>query len=495
MITNVLQYLENSAASAPQKIAFSDENRSLSFAELLRRSKAIGTALAKRLSGVRGQPVYIHMTRSANDIAAFLGAAYSGNFYVPFDVDMPPARAASMRRVMPPAVELTLGDTQSLCTTEPDPGLLEEIRAQVIDQDPLYGMFTSGSTGIPKGIVVSHRSVINMAERFTETFDIGSDTIFGNQAPFDFDVSVKDIYLALKNGATVHILPRKAFTLTSELMEILNDRQVNTLVWSVSAMKIVSSLGTFPDYRPRHVRLVMFSGEVLPVKVLNQWRENLPRAGFVNLYGPTEITCNCAYYKIDRDFALDERIPIGRAFKNTEVLLLDGDRLVSEPYKTGELCVRGVSLAHGYYNNPEQTAKAFRQNPLQSAYPELIYHTGDICQYNRRGELEFLGRSDSQVKYMGHRIELGEIEIAALAVPFVQSACCLFDAARERMVLFYQSTRERNGDLVRALKEILPRHMVPSRLQYYEELPVNRTGKIDRAALQTSLSEPLRRGE
>ncbi len=336
--------------------------------------------------------------------------------------------------------------------------------------------------------MVSHRSVANMARRFSEVFDIRGDTVFGNQAPFDFDVSVKDIYLALRNAASTHILPRKVFTFTPQLMEILNRRKINTLVWAVSAMKIVCALGTFPDYRPEHVRLVMFSGEVLPVKVLNEWRENLPGAQFVNLYGPTEITCNCAYYKVDRNFVPGERIPIGQAFNNTEIMLLDADDLVTEPNKTGELCVRGVSLAHGYYNNPEETAKVFVQNPLHHAYPELIYRTGDICLYNDRGELEFMGRRDSQVKYMGHRVELGEIEAAAQAVPLVQSACCLFDEARERIVLFYQSAQQDDGGLIRALKQVLPKYMVPGKLRYYKELPLNRTGKVDRALLRCHLA-------
>jgi len=490
-----LEYLENSAASSQDKIAFSDKDRSMSFARLLSCARAIGTALAKRLHGTRRRPIYVHIGRASTDIAAFFGVVYSGNFYVPFDASMPSARATAMRRTMPPVAEIMPDDLDPLCGMPVDQSLLDRIRTSTIDSDPLYGMFTSGSTGVPKGIVVSHRSVINMAERFTETFKIDEGTVFGNQAPFDFDVSVKDIYLTLKNGAATHILPQDSFTFTQRLMETINARRINTLVWSVSAMKIVSSLGTFPDYRPEHVRLVMFSGEVLPVKVLNEWRENLPGAEFVNLYGPTEITCNCAYYKIDRDFALDERIPIGRAFRNTEILLLDEDRLVTEPHQTGELCVRGTSLAHGYYNNPEQTAAAFMQNPLQRSYPELIYHTGDICRYNGRGELEFLGRSDSQVKYMGHRIELNEIEIAALAVPFVESACCLFDSERERIVLFYQSIEERNADLIRALRDILPRYMVPGRLRYYKELPVNRTGKIDRAMLKESLDKPQGQGD
>lgn len=491
MITNVLQYLEDSAVAAPHKTAFSDENSSITYGQLITNSKALGTKLSRRLSYARNLPIYIHLSRTISDVVAILGVLYSGNFYIPFDPLTPILRADNMRRVIPPALELTCEEAPSASNGSIDHNLIREIRRKAMGTDPLYCMFTSGSTGVPKAVVISHNSVINMAEQFTACFGINESTVFGNQAPFDFDVSVKDIYLTLKNRATTHILPRRLFTLTPKLIEALNHNMVNTLVWSVSAMKIITALGTFPDYLPKHVKLVMFSGEVLPVNVLNQWRKHLPNTEFVNLYGPTEITCNCTFYRIGKEFLPHQRIPIGKAFPNTEVILLDDDHPVTEPYRPGELCVGGICLALGYYNNLMETGKVFRQNPLVNTYPQRIYCTGDICHYNQDGELEFLGRRDSQVKYMGHRIELGEIEIAALALPFVESVCCFLDPNRDRIVLFYQSAREQNADLARALKLSLPKHMVPARILHRHELPATRTGKIDRTALKHELDEPL----
>ena len=360
----------------------------------------------------------------------------------------------------------------------------ERVWEEALDTDPLYCIFTSGSTGVPKGVLVSHRSVIDMAEQFTGAFGLGPDNIYGNQAPFDFDVSVKDIFLAAKNGGTVEILEKALFSMPKRLIERMEERRVNTVIWSVSAMKILSALKTFDVILPRHLKLVMFSGEALPCKVLNDWMNHLPEARFVNLYGPTEITCNCTYYEIDRPFADTDAIPIGKPFRNTGILLLDGEEPVTEPGRTGEICVTGTCLALGYYRNKERTAAAFCQTPAQAFGPEWIYRTGDLGAGNDRGELMFLGRADSQVKHMGFRIELGEIEVAANAIGGVTSACCLYDHGREQLCLFYQGPEKMDREVIMALKAALPRFMMPSRLYYFEKLPENRTGKIDRAALR-----------
>ncbi len=165
------------------------------------------------------------------------------------------------------------------------------------------GIFTSGSTGRPKGVVVSHRSVIDFMEYFTELFSITAQDVIGNQAPFDFDVSVKDIYATLKAGATMEILPKQLFSFPAKLLDYLCERRVTTAIWAVSALCIISTLNGFSYRVPTHLNKILFSGEVMPVSHLNIWREHLPDALFVNLYGPTEITCNCTYYIVDKTFA------------------------------------------------------------------------------------------------------------------------------------------------------------------------------------------------
>ena len=498
MVYNVISYLNNSALKWPDKIAIADGENALTYRELSGQARRAGTALSNKLGGARCKPVFVCISRRMESLSAFFAVAASGNFYVPIDPGLPDRRLADLYAAMKPRVVITTrpgtrtlpfpdAETvplEELLLTPADDARMDRLARETNGECPLYCIFTSGSTGIPKGVLVSHRSVVNMAEQFTDTFALDDTAVFGNQAPFDFDVSVKDIYLTVKNGARMEILERPLFSSPRRLIERMDERGVNTIIWSVSAMKILSALKALDVARPSYLRTVMFSGEVLPSKVLSDWVSHLPGTRFINLYGPTEITCNCAYYEIDRPFADNETLPIGRAFPNARVFLLDGEREVTAAGETGEICVSGACLALGYYNDPERTAAAFCQNPLQTAWPEKIYRTGDLGSWNEQGELLFLGRADSQVKYMGFRIELGEIEAAANAIPFVTSACCLFDHEREQLCLFYQAETQNNKELVAALRAALPRFMVPARLYWFEKLPENRTGKIDRAALR-----------
>ena len=323
--------------------------------------------------------------------------------------------------------------------------LLAARRRQAVDVDPLYINFTSGSTGVPKGVTVSHRSVLDFIPQFAEIFGITQNDILGNQAPFDFDVSVKDLYTALYTGAKVQIIPRAYFSQPTKLMDYLADHEVTILVWAVSAMCFVSIMNGFSYRIPSHVRQVLFSGEVMPIKHLMKWKSALPHARFVNLYGPTEITCNCTYAILpDRDFAPDEALPIGRAFPNEKVFLLDeNDALVTVPGQAGEICVSGTALALGYYADPVRTAQAFTQNPLNTNWYERIYRTGDLARYDESGSLYYIGRRDFQIKHMGHRVELGEIEAAAMRCDAVTRACCTFDAERQRLHLFYTGSCEK----------------------------------------------------
>ena len=266
-------------------------------------------------------------------------------------------------------------------------------------------------------------------------------------------------------------------------MRFLIDKKITCIDWVPSALCMIVNFRALDKEKPETLKKVMFLGEVMPTKQFNLWRRAMPQVKFANLYGPTEATGDCTYYKIEREFEDTEPIPIGYACNNTEVLLLDGDRLVTEPETVGEICVRGCSLAHGYFNNPEKTREAFVRNPLQPNYYERIYRTGDLAKYNRYGEIVFLARKDSQIKHMGHRIELGEIETALGAVPGVRRGCCLYEHKTQKIVAIYEGELDPKA-LTEQLKGKLPAYMIPNRYEVLAEMPINLNGKIDRTLLK-----------
>lgn len=375
---------------------------------------------------------------------------------------------------------------EELAKEESNTNLLKSVRESVIDTDPLYINFTSGSTGTPKGIVVSHRSVIDFIDYFCETFSFSSNDVFANQAPFDFDVSVKDIYSALKCSATLVVVPRRLFSAPVELIDFLCEKKVTVMVWAVSALCLLSTFHALDYKTPETVEKILFSGEVMPLKALKNFKAHLPNAMYVNLYGPTEITCNCTYHILENERDYSNGIPIGKPFLNEDVFLLDNEnKKISTPDTPGEICVRGTALALGYYSNEEQNGRHFVQNPLNPYYPETIYRTGDLGKFNDDGEFFFCGRKDFQIKYMGHRIELEEIERAMGAIDGVERCCCLFDEKKSRLKGFYIGSIEKD-ELHLEMKNKLPAFMIPGIIRRVEDMPLTKNGKIDRKKLEES---------
>ncbi len=484
-MTNVLQYLEETVKRVPQKTAFSDGEDSLSFEELFDRARSVGTFLTQK--GIKNSPVVVYMKKHPNTIAAFFGVLYSGNYYVPLDPEMPQFRIDMiLKQVQPKAVicdeegeGYAYGD---ICNTSIDEDLLAQVRRNQLDTDPLYIVFTSGSTGVPKGVMACHRSVIDYIEALSGVLKFDETTVFANQAPLYFDACLKELFPTCKFGATTYLVPKQMFSFPIRLVEYLNTHKINTLCWVVSALTTVSALGTFKTVKPEYVRTIAFAGEVFPMKQLAIWREALPNTRFVNLYGPTEATGVSCYYEVDREFAPDEVLPIGRPFPNTGILLLDENDKESAPGQPGEICIRGTCLTLGYYADPERTAAAFVRNPVNNLYPETIYRTGDYGKYNERGELMFLSRKDHQIKHMGHRIELGEIEAVVSSQEGVNSACCLFDKETKKLILYYTGDCE-TAELAGRLRKTLPRYMVPQAIRKLEALPLTPNGKINRTEL------------
>lgn len=496
----VLQWLEETARKYPDKTAFVDERVSYTFSEVRQRALSIAFHIRGKLH-CKKQPIAVHMKKSADMLIAYLGIAYSGNFYSPIAMDMPASRVEKILSTLQPALFIQSKQDSGECleglsgentlhfediiNTAVDDFMAKDFLSGIIDTDLLYVLFTSGSTGIPKGVAITHRSVIDYIDWVTEQFSITNEDSFGNQAPFYFDNSILDIYSAVKTGATLYIIPQDLFSQPVKLLEYLLKNKITTIFWVPSALIMISSLKAFRNVDVSGtLKRVLFCGEVMPNKHLNIWRKYLPNLLYANLYGPTEITDACTYYVVDRNFDDNEPLPIGIPMRNTEILVLDDeDRLITEPEIVGELCVRGTSLSVGYYNNPEKTAAAFVQNPLQTAYEEKIYRTGDLVKYNERHEIIYLSRKDFQIKHMGHRIELGEIETAVSSLDAVTMCCCLYDERHSRIVLFLDRQSSK-AEINQKLKMLIPDYMLPGKVVCIDPLPLNANGKIDRVKLK-----------
>jgi non-ribosomal peptide synthetase component F len=311
----------------------------------------------------------------------------------------------------------------------------------------------------------------------------GSEVI-GSLSPFYFDIYTLELYLCLAKGATLVIIPEQCAAFPAKLLDFMVAQAISFIFWVPTVMVNIANQNLLAKWKLEALRKVFFAGEVFPTKHLNYWRRHVPGALFVNLYGPIEITVDCTYFVVDRDFADDEKLPIGFPCRNTDILILNEQNQPAKVDEPGELCVRGSSLALGYWNNPEKTAEAFVQNPLNPHYPELIYRTGDLVYRDHRGEIMFIGRKDFQIKHLGYRIELGEIEHAVLQVEGVRHACVVYQQGRKEITLFFESDDELAPAFIRErLTAFLPKYMLPTVFHRMDQLPRNPNGKIDRQEL------------
>ena len=498
MEISIIEQFERTADLYCNKIMFSDDRQCLTFSQVLDRAKRLGSALSHLVEA--RCPVAVMSGRNVFTPAAFLGIVYAGCFYAPMDPTQPEKRLKGILEVLKPSVLVAdaenapvaralgfEGDiliTDELFESEIDEPALASRRESACIDDPLYVIFTSGSTGAPKGVITSVQSLCCYINAYRDVMGIDDSDILGNQSPLDYIAAIRDIYLPVFTGASTYIIPKQCFVMPAELFKTLNEQKITAVGWSVSVFTIAVKVGAFDSGRPEYLKKVCFSGSVMPCSVLRAWQQNLPETKFVNQYGPTECTASCSYYEVTDLVGENDTLPIGRPYKNYRIFLLGENNEPVKQGEQGEICVSGPIVALGYYNAPELTAKSFIQNPLNSAFAERIYKTGDYGVFREDGVLLFKGRKDRQIKHLGHRVELSEIEAAAMGLENVTDCCAMYHKEKELIYLFYTGSAGVK-EIAGYLRGILPGFMVPRKLVALEALPRLANGKTDMQTLKT----------
>ncbi|MDR1638292.1 MAG: amino acid adenylation domain-containing protein [Clostridiales bacterium] len=495
----LFEYLERSAKTWPGKTAFTDGESSLTFAETLSAAQSIGQALSHRYNR---EPIAVLMERSPQMIAAFFGVLHANCFYVPLDREMSNYRIRAILQQCEPKALIFDSATKGLAEelgfpgetldyaniSHNNPATQAIIKSDfAIDTDIAYIVYTSGSTGTPKGVAASHSNVIGYIDALSDILGADSQTVFGSQTPLYVDACLKEVYTTIKTGATTVLIPKKLFSQPVRLVEFLNAHKINTVCWVVSALTMISGFGTLDKLKPEFLHTVAFGSEVFQLPQFKLWREALPNARFINLYGPTETTGMCCHFEVKG--VPETVIPIGKPFPNTDVFLVKDGKRVTEADVEGELYVRGSRVAAGYYRDTIRTSESFVQNPLHNDYPEIVYRTGDIAKYDGSGNLLYISRLDHQIKHMGYRIELAEIEAAASRAPGVAAVCCVYDKDRDRLSLYFTGQAEAKA-VSKLLKGDLPRYMAPQSVVRLDEMPLTANGKTDRVRLLKECAKP-----
>lgn len=503
MIKTITDYLDNNANKYHDKVIFIENNdNKITYGDFRDDARKIGSSIIKR--GAFQEPISIFIDKSIDTLKAMMGILYSGNFYTVIDTNSPSNRINTIFDTLKPKFVLTnnknIDKLNKLnlnveiiniddISEKEDTALLKSVNDKIISTDTAYVLFTSGSTGVPKGSIISHKSLISYVNWFSEAFDINDKTIFGSQTPFYFSMSVSDVFSTIMNGSTLCIIPKVNFSFPLNLMKYLNEYKINTIYWVPSALSIVANMHTFDYIMPEYLEKVLFAGEVMPMPSLNIWRKKLPSLMYANLFGPTETTDICTYYVVNRDFDDTETLPIGVSCNNCDVVLVKDDNVKASEGEIGELYVRGDFVGDGYYNNEEKTKLAFVQNPLNTHYPEIVYKTGDLGRINEYGEIEYLGRKDFQIKHMGYRIELGEIETNFNAMDGINICACIYDEVKSNIVLFYESNTLDDAAVINYGNEKLLNYMRPNKVIKISAMPRNANGKIDRVLLKSIYRE------
>jgi amino acid adenylation domain-containing protein len=505
--------LRDSAVALPENVAVVDGERTTTYAELEAQSNRLSHLL--RGAGVaRGDRVGLYLEKSLEAVLGIYGILKAGATYVPLDPAAPPARLAVIATNADLRVVITRAEKAELWPKLVDegapvetfvelskPGLLDEhpdspLELPRDDSDLAYILYTSGSTGVPKGVMLSHLNALAFTDWAADEFEVTAEDRLSSHAPLHFDLSVFDLFAAAKAGATLVLVPGQLSLFPSELGRWIRDAGITVWYSVPSILTLLVLRGKLGETGLPALRTILFAGEVFPTKYLHALMQLVPHVRFANLFGPTETNVN-TWYEVPR-WAGDPppSIPIGKPVRDVEIFAVKEDGTIGADGEVGEMYVRGPTVMQGYWGDEERTAATlFRDwGPGSSPYP--TYKTGDLAYVDEHGDWVFLGRRDSQIKSRGYRIELGDIEAALHEHPSVVECAVVpipDEVVTNRIKAFVVARAEVGDDeLVNFVCERLPRYMAPELFEFRDELPRSSTGKVDRRALAAEPAEVTR---
>lgn len=493
--TTLAELIGEAMLAHPQAIALSDGTRHLTYEELNERTRRIARALYD-LGVRRGDSVAVAMPRGIELTLALVGIVRAGAAYLPLDIQHPRERLNTLLQMAAPRAALVTPDTLAL--------LPEGVTRLVIDagrnltdaspelprdqaptpKDAAYILFTSGSTGAPKGVVIEHDAIVNRLLWMKEHYGIDADDRILQKTPVTFDVSVWEFFLPLISGATLVMAPPESHKDPAWLADILREQAVTTLHFVPSMLAVFLEEPRCRDLKPARV---FCSGEELPAALRDLFHQRLPHTELHNLYGPTEAAVDVSYWPASKTDA-SQPVPIGFPVWNTALYVLDELLRPVPPGIAGHLYLAGRQLARGYLGRPDLTEERFVPNPFDAASPRM-YATGDLARWRDDGAVVFLGRSDHQIKLRGQRLELGEIEAVIAHAPGVARVAVIARQDRPgntRLVAYavaHDASAADTHALLAHAEKLLPDYMVPSAVVWLDELPVTNNGKLDRKAL------------